>query len=101
MTFVKRLCRLIGEHSDAAPMPEKHTLKQFTDQYLGDDGVLVLRILAANSNDVTVGDLTSVMWNKSVKFPLLSALWDYYHNYYYYRRSSYSYYYYHCHYHHY
>ena len=38
------------------------SISQFVVDYLGNDGVFVLRILAGNTNDVVMAELMSKMW---------------------------------------
>ena len=62
--FVRHCSKLIGVYSEAKTVPVPCTLENFSLQYLRNDGILILRILAANTNDVIVAELVEEMWNR-------------------------------------
>ncbi|CAF0916907.1 unnamed protein product [Brachionus calyciflorus] len=43
---------------------DKILIKLFTEYYIGNDGVFVLRLIEHNSNAIVVSDLINMMWNQ-------------------------------------
>ncbi|XP_064597843.1 innexin unc-9-like isoform X3 [Liolophura sinensis] len=58
--YVKKYLRLLDEI--AAGASDKPLCKKFADQYLRDDGIFVLRVVAKNSTNLVVADLILKLW---------------------------------------
>lgn len=67
MKFVQRYMRLMGFYNTSVPMPKACSLEQFVTEYLRNDGVFILRILAVNTNEVVVAELVEQLWIRYVK----------------------------------
>ncbi|CAG5122626.1 unnamed protein product [Candidula unifasciata] len=75
--FVSKYLSILNEDG-SSPQEGKRTVVTFVRDYLGNDGVFMLRILATNTNDVVMSELVTSVWkryidyeNKAVKPPEL------------------------------
>ncbi|KAL4217042.1 hypothetical protein ACF0H5_023498 [Mactra antiquata] len=50
---------------------DKKLCKRFADQYLRDDGILLLRIVEKNSNDILMTDLVTKLWSIYLEKPAI------------------------------
>ncbi|BFZ18561.1 hypothetical protein BsWGS_21600 [Bradybaena similaris] len=73
--FVTKYLSILNEDG-SLPQEGKRTVVTFVRDYLGNDGVFMLRILATNTNDVVMSELVTSVWkryidyeNKTVKPP--------------------------------
>lgn len=57
--FVKKYLRIVEAIHGSA---DKQMCSRFADDYLRDDGIFVLRIVAKNSNDILLADLIHSLW---------------------------------------
>ena len=64
--FVQRYMKLMGVYTEPIPVPESCSVEQFAMEYLRNDGVFVVRILAVNTNEVVVAELIEELWKRSV-----------------------------------
>ncbi|KAK7094124.1 innexin unc-9-like [Littorina saxatilis] len=67
LSFVRRYMRLMGVYAEPHPVPIGRSLEQFVTEYLGNDGVFVLRILAVNTNEVVIAELVEELWERYLK----------------------------------
>lgn len=47
----------------------KVTARQFVHEYLGEDGVFILRLVAHNTNTITVTEFVVALWENFIKKP--------------------------------
>ncbi|KAL8591961.1 hypothetical protein ACOMHN_020439 [Nucella lapillus] len=66
--FVRSYMKLMGVYSPLPPVPEHCSVDQFVLQYLRNDGVFILRILAVNTNEVVVAQLVEELWKRYLNF---------------------------------
>lgn len=59
--FIKERINVFGKVKSGR---DKLLVKLFTEYYLGNDGVFVLRLIENNSNAIVVSDLIKKMWNQ-------------------------------------
>jgi len=68
--YVKRHLRFVdklrSEHE------RKVTARQFVHRYLGEDGVFILRLVAHNTNTITVTEFVEALWDNFKDKPMLS-----------------------------
>ena len=64
--FVQRYMKLMGVYTEPMPVPQSCSVEQFAMEYLRNDGVFVVRILAVNTNEVVVAELIEELWKRSV-----------------------------------
>lgn len=68
VAYIKKYLRILDELRGEA---DKKLARQFADQYLRDDGIFVLRIIAKNSNDILLSDLVLEMWKTYKNKPMI------------------------------
>ncbi|XP_076435006.1 innexin unc-9-like [Babylonia areolata] len=66
--FVRSYMKLMGVYSPSHPVPEHCSVEQFVTEYLRNDGVFILRILAVNTNEVVVAQLVEELWTRYLTF---------------------------------
>ncbi|KAK7499059.1 hypothetical protein BaRGS_00009606 [Batillaria attramentaria] len=71
--FVQRYMRLMGFYAKPIPAPRTCSVEQFVTEYLRNDGVFVLRILAVNTNEVVVAELVEELWIRYIKLQKTEA----------------------------
>ncbi|XP_046344503.1 innexin unc-9-like [Haliotis rufescens] len=71
--YVKKYLKLLDElHGEE----DKRFARKFADQYLRDDGIFVLRIVAKNSNDILLSDLIKELWKTYKDKPMIKKSMD-------------------------
>ncbi|XP_076452653.1 innexin unc-9-like [Babylonia areolata] len=68
MTFVRRYMKLMYAYSEPLEVPSTCSVEQFVLEYLRNDGIFVLRILAVNTNEVVVAQLVEELWRRYLTF---------------------------------
>ena len=66
--YIKKYLRILDEIKS---IEDKKFAKKFADEYLRDDGIFVLRLVAKNSNDILLSDLISELWRNYKNKPLV------------------------------
>ena len=67
LTYTKKFLKITGKYhpSDAT------LLERFVNQYLRQDGIFILRILAKNAGDLIVSEIVNAMWvNYKTRFEM-------------------------------
>ncbi|KAL8576636.1 hypothetical protein ACOMHN_025111 [Nucella lapillus] len=67
-TYVRKFLKAQGELTTEE---DKQLAERFADHYLRDDGIFVLRVVASNSNNVVISDLTLHLWRIYKNKPLV------------------------------
>jgi len=67
--YLKYMDQIRGEE-------EKKLVRKFADQYLRDDGVFILRIIARNTNDILLSDIIRALWTIYKDKPLIKKSLD-------------------------
>jgi len=64
--FIRRYLKANGidYYSEHVTQAETEILRTFVDNYCRQDGILLLRIISANTNNVIVGELISNLWDQ-------------------------------------
>nr|BCO10881.1 Limax innexin 11 isoform 2 [Ambigolimax valentianus] len=65
--FVTKYLSVLNEDG-SLPQEGKRTVVTFVRDYLGNDGVFLLRILATNTNDVVMSELISSVWKRYIDY---------------------------------
>jgi hypothetical protein len=60
VSYIKKYMKLLGKIKGDADQKDVH---RFADQYLRDDGVFILRLIARNTSDILLSDLIKQLWN--------------------------------------
>jgi len=63
--YVKRHLKFVERLNDVHE--RKVTAKRFVHQYLGEDGVFILRLVAHNTNTITVTEFVDALWDNFKK----------------------------------
>jgi len=66
LSVVSLLAKLCGRHA-----VEQVTVRKFVHGYLGEDGVFILRLVAHNTNTVTVTEFVDALWDNFKKKPTI------------------------------
>ncbi|XP_076459977.1 innexin unc-9-like [Babylonia areolata] len=66
--YVRKFLKAQGELTTEE---DKRLAERFADHYLRDDGIFVLRVVAKNSNNVVISDLTLQLWRIYKAKPLI------------------------------
>jgi len=67
--YVKRHLRFVGKLKD--DHERRVTASRFVHQYLGEDGVFILRLVAHNTNTVTVTEFVEALWDNFKDKPMV------------------------------
>ncbi|XP_070205817.1 innexin unc-9-like isoform X2 [Littorina saxatilis] len=68
LRFAERYMKLLGVYTAPLPVPKGCSVEQFVMEYLRNDGIFVLRILAVNTNEVVVAELVEECWKRYLEF---------------------------------
>jgi len=68
--YVKRHLKFVDKLKD--DHDRKVTVRQFVHRYLGEDGVFILRLVAHNTNTITVTEFVDALWDNYKKKPTVS-----------------------------
>jgi len=73
VSYIKKYLKILDELRGEE---EKKLVRKFADQYLRDDGVFILRIIARNTNDILLSDIVRKMWQIYKDKPLIKKSLD-------------------------
>ncbi|KAL8564436.1 hypothetical protein ACOMHN_057458 [Nucella lapillus] len=68
LRLVRRYMKLMYAYSEPLEVPAACSVEQFVLEYLRNDGIFVLRILAVNTNEVVVAQLVEELWKRYLTF---------------------------------
>lgn len=68
VAYIKKYLRILNEIKGNE---DKKFAKKFADEYLRDDGIFVLRLVAKNSNDILLSDLIAELWRNFKNKPMI------------------------------
>lgn len=71
--YIKKYMKLLDQiHGEE----DKKLVHRFADQYLRDDGVFILRLIARNTNDILLSDIIRKLWNVYKDKPIVKKSRD-------------------------
>ncbi|NP_001191578.1 pannexin 3 [Aplysia californica] len=73
VAYVKKYLKILDEIRSEE---EKKLVRKFADQYLRDDGVFILRIIARNTSDILLSDIVRKLWGIYKDKPLIKKSLD-------------------------
>ena len=69
--YVKRHLRFVDKLKD--DHEHKVTARRFVHQYLGEDGVFILRLVGHNTNTITVTEFVEALWDIFSSKPMVEG----------------------------
>ncbi|KAH9524006.1 Innexin unc-7 [Bulinus truncatus] len=71
VSYIKKYMKLLDQIKGEE---DKQLIRKFADQYLRDDGVFILRLIARNTSDILLSDIVLKLWTMFKKKPGVKKL---------------------------